>query len=73
MTISISSEDRRNHTSILIRAKKIAFPPKPDGHTEIRTDKSNYRVAFTPNHLSITYHKVKKTEVENITSEDSSL
>ena len=30
-------------------AKKIVFPPKPDGHTDVRmdicTNKSNYRVA----------------------------
>ena len=27
-------------------AEKIAFPPKPDGQTDIRTDISIYRVAL---------------------------
>ena len=34
MTTSISSENRRNQTSILIRVDKITFPPKPDGQTD---------------------------------------
>ncbi len=54
MATSISSEARRNQTSILIRAEKIKFPPKPDEQTDIRTDRrtdiqtdiSNYRIAW---------------------------
>ncbi len=38
MTTSISSDAQRNQTSILIRGKKITFPPKPDGQTDIRMD-----------------------------------
>ncbi len=45
MTISISCEARRNQTSILSRAEKITFLPKPDGHTYGGTDISIYRVA----------------------------
>ena len=56
MTTSISSEARRNQTSILIRAEKITFRPKPDGqtdrrmdrHTDGRTDISIYKVASLP-------------------------
>ncbi len=44
MTTSISSEARRNQSSILLGAEKIAFTPKHDGQTEIRTDISIYRV-----------------------------
>ena len=45
MTTSISSEARRNQTSVLIGAEKITFPPKPDGQTDIRTVIIIYRVA----------------------------
>ena len=38
MTTSISSEARRNQTSILIRGREIAFAPKPDGQTDRNTD-----------------------------------
>ncbi len=41
MKTSISSEDPSQ-----LGAEKIAFPPKPDGWTDIRTDISNYRVAL---------------------------
>ena len=37
MTTSIRSQTRRNQTSILIRAEKIMFPPKPDGQTDKQT------------------------------------
>ena len=43
MTTSISSEARRNQTSILIRGREN--PPKPDEQTDIRTDIIIYRVA----------------------------
>ena len=38
MTTSISSEARRNQTSILIRGRENHISPKPDGMTDIRTD-----------------------------------
>ena len=38
LTTSISSEARRNQTSILIRDREITFPPKPDGHIDKQTD-----------------------------------
>ena len=47
MTTSISSEARRNQTSILIiQAEKITFPPKPDRQTYGRTDISIYRASI---------------------------
>ena len=38
MTTSISSEARRNQTSILIRGRENHVPPKPDGQTDRHTD-----------------------------------
>ncbi len=38
MKTSMSSEARRKQTSILIRGQKIAFPLKPYGQTDGRTD-----------------------------------
>ena len=42
MTTSISSEARRNQTSILVSGREITFPPKPDGQTDINTDGRTY-------------------------------
>ena len=43
MTTSISSEARRNQTSLsLLGAEKIKFSPKPDGQTDIRTGGRTY-------------------------------
>ncbi len=38
MTTSISSEDRRNQTSILIRGRENHVTPKPDEQTDRHTD-----------------------------------
>ena len=58
MTASISSEARRNQTSILIRDREN--PPKPNGqtnrHTDGRTDIIIYRVA--------SLLKIHKNEIE---------
>ncbi len=46
MTTSISSEARRNQTSIIIRGRENRVPPKPDGqtdrHTYGRTERQTY-------------------------------
>ncbi len=53
MTTSISSEARRNQTSILIRGRENHVSPKPDGQTDI----SIYRVASLLNyHTPFTFY-----------------
>ena len=74
MTTSISSEARRNQTSILIRGRENHVSPKPDGQTDIRTDGhadggldiSIYRVASllkkTMVYITLIYYSIVNME-----------
>ncbi len=43
MTTSVSSEARRNQTSILIRDRENHIPPKPDGQTDRKDRQTDIR------------------------------